>query len=261
MDRPIFYILVQLIVSLSEKWKSECLELYINTQQKKLQKAKILAPPISTSVKKSSMNSEVLGMVGYGVAKLIMKRKNACKEAEEIMDGSYTENEFVCHKIYKFAKGMRIFHEDAIRDDEYVKKYYCHEMMIRNKGRLTLVSKKYFPFGLLLMQNIRKVVNEKTLGDLKNDSFHNGYETICNDASLKESFFSVHNVDIDENVKNEILEYIVTKAFRAKYRQVQKLFIEKNTGRYAKKGTVASHRGELKISSAKKDKEKMNNKK
>ena len=112
------------------------------------------------------------------------------------------------------------------------------------------------------MQNIRKVVNEKTLGDLKNDSFHNGYETICNDASLKESFFSVHNVDIDEHVKNEILEYIVTKAFRCKHRQVQKLFIEKNTGRYdAKKGIVASHRGELKISSAKKDKEKMNNKK
>ncbi len=78
---------------------------------------------------------------------------------------------------------------------------------------------------------------------------------------MKQSFFSVRNVNINENVKNEILQYIITKAFRAKYNQVQAGFIEKNTGRYANKGSVTSHRGELKISSAKKDKEKMNNKK
>ena len=65
-----------------------------------------------------------------------------------------------------------MLHQDAIVDDTYIKNgYYAPEHQMLNRGGLTLISNKYFPFGLALMEKIRKHISFYQIVKLGNNCY------------------------------------------------------------------------------------------
>ena len=64
---------------------------------------------------------------------------------------------------------MRIFHKDALLDNEYTDNMYSHNDQLCNKGGLTLVSLEYYNFSDSIMTKIRRYATFEALGKDGND--------------------------------------------------------------------------------------------
>ena len=60
---------------------------------------------------------------------------------------------YCLESILDYLKSMRILHQDAIKDESYVKdENYSSVHYMKNMGGLMLISKEYFPFKTALMK-------------------------------------------------------------------------------------------------------------
>lgn len=58
---------------------------------------------------------------------------------------------------------MRIFHNEAVTDEDYMRNCYSDFDLTDNDGWLSLVSKPYFSFGKELLSRIREEINVEAI--------------------------------------------------------------------------------------------------
>mmetsp|Transcript_2821 Transcript_2821/g.4552 ORF Transcript_2821/g.4552 Transcript_2821/m.4552 type:complete len:207 (-) Transcript_2821:404-1024(-) len=100
---------------------------------------------------------EVNRFLGWAIFNL---RRKLARRRVTASDSSWVLTEDVDAMI-SLLDSMRIFHNKAIVYVEYMRECYSAADQSRNGGWLSLVSKQYFPFGKILLNEIRFSVNSQ----------------------------------------------------------------------------------------------------
>jgi hypothetical protein len=103
-------------------------------------------------------NIEVTDFFGWAIYSLRRVLSREYKRIQELRwDTACTLEEE--KQMISFLDDMRIFHTQAILDEEYLRALYpsCHQL--KNKGWFSLVSKPFFPFARCLLNEIRLTVD------------------------------------------------------------------------------------------------------
>lgn len=91
--------------------------------------------------------------------------------------------------LIKHLDGMRCFHHHAIIDLEYMQHCYSQADQSRNGGWLSRVSKYYFHFGKVLLENIRDMVQQDHWGRHGAASIQITAKAICKNTAISKAFF------------------------------------------------------------------------
>ena len=171
---------------------------------------------------------------------------------------------------------MRILHQDAMEDSEYLTRYYSPDVMIRNQGGLALVSRPFINWAESLMLAIRTTCTYDNVASHRRNCmrFFLDEVTKAMEKEKKEEFHKImfECLEIrkkgkgDETVSETTVEYvrqkIITKVFHARSNVAFQKYKEDHTGRFAIKRKTESglaFRQELKsITSRKKSENKEN---
>jgi hypothetical protein len=103
-------------------------------------------PPLHPSMNRQDENTEVTDFLGWAINSLRRVLSRECEQMKELRwDTACTLEEE--EQMIRFLDGMRIFHTDAVLDEEYLHDFYppCHQLT--NKGWLSLVAKPFFFFA------------------------------------------------------------------------------------------------------------------
>jgi len=107
--------------------------------------------------------TEVQNFFGYAINELIYETRTHAKQ--EKLENWYNDNNTLTEMdhCYWLAKSLRVLHEDAAKDDEYLQQFYPIFVASSNKGGLCLVAKHIFPFGKQLLCHICSYLSPKRL--------------------------------------------------------------------------------------------------
>jgi len=149
-------------------------------------------------------------------------------------DNDDDENDDENDEMLAYLEGMRVFHDRAVLDEEYMRECYSLFHRMINNGWLTLVSKALFPFGRNLMRKIRDVCNDKAIRQHGNQSSIKAFEQLMGDSQLEEQFYLAHGDGVGRPLKRKVYCKLVKKVFHARFGAEFDKFKEKHTGRHVK---------------------------
>jgi len=138
--------------------------------------------------KKEEEISEIQNFLGWAIKELIDDTR--MKAIEEKLEGICYDNASLTEKdhCYQFAKSLRILHEEAMTDKEYLVKFYPVFVASYNKGGLCLVAKHIFPFGEALLHKICSYVTKEKLSQGDPRLIKNSHDKILDDIELFDLF-------------------------------------------------------------------------
>ena len=138
-------------------------------------------------------------------------------------------------------------------DADYESKYYTLEDRILDKGGLTLVHGDMFPWGLTILQAIRRNVNHETISKLQCQVLKHAWHSLNSNEDLLGLFkegVGTLGVDISDAVLEELHESLLKKVFHAEANfEVTKFARNKLESASGKDGSQVNFRTQLKCSS------------
>jgi aryl carrier-like protein len=192
-------------------------------------------------------NIEVTDFFGWAIYSLRRVLSREYKRMKELRwETSFTLEEE--EQMIRFLDSMRIFHTQAILDEEYLRDLYppCHQLT--NKGWLSLVSKPFFPFARYLLNQIRLTVDVNEWKRKGNAVVESAAKTLSNNESLVVLFLDAAKTSsLDEKWKRKIMSALIFKVLHARSAAQHDKFKEQHTNHEAKGAIMSSFRGELKV--------------
>jgi hypothetical protein len=205
-----------------------------------------IVPP-SAAINRQDENIEVTDFFGWAIHSLRRVLSREYERMQELKwDTAFTLEEE--EQMIRFLDSMRIFHTQAILDEEYLRELYppCHQLT--NKGWLSLVSKPFFPFARYLLQQIRLTVDVKEWQRKGNGVIKTAAKVLEENESLAVMFLDAAKTSsLDEKWKRKIMSELVFKVLHARSAAEHDKYKEQHTNREAKGATASSFRGELKV--------------
>jgi hypothetical protein len=140
---------------------------------------------------------------------------------------------------------------------------YCSRLTLltirkntRDEHAYTFVSEAYFPFGLKLMEFIRKNYNDKAIKTFGTSASRDARERLLSSENLLEAFIApipeVVEADLYEDELLWLFGFLLVKTFNSRAGVEVDKFKSENTSRYSRKATENSLRGQLKVLSKRK---------
>ena len=151
-------------------------------------------------------------------------------------------------QMIRFLNDMRIFHTQAILDEEYLRDFYppCHQLT--NNGWLSLVTKPFFPFARYLLKEIRLIVDVDQWRQRENGVIESAARALEENETLTVMFLDAAKTSsLDEKWKRKIMSALILKVLHARSAAEHDKYKEQHTNREAKGATASSFRGELKV--------------
>jgi len=132
--------------------------------------------------------TEVQNFFGYAINELISETRTNAKQ--EKLENLHHDNNMPTEldHCYRLAKSLRVLHQDAAKDHEYLQYFYPVFVASANKGGLCLVAKHIFPFGKELLCNIRSYVTPDKLSCGDRNTVKDAYEKLMDDENLYNLF-------------------------------------------------------------------------
>lgn len=154
---------------------------------------------------------------------------------------------------------MRIFHNEAVQDDEYMRNCYSDSDLSNNDGWLSLVSSAYFPFGKKLLEAIRGEINVQSIECHGNKAVIQAI-TKLNESEhfdeLKSKFMeAAERSPMETKSKVSLMKKLIRKTFNARAKAATVAYRAKKTDRGAKGSSSQAFRQDLKGKTEKKTKE------
>jgi aryl carrier-like protein len=206
-----------------------------------------LFPSTPSPINRQDENIEVTDFFGWAIHSL---RRVLSREYERIQELKWNtsctlEEE---EQMIRFLDSMRIFHTQAILDEEYLRDFYppCHQLT--NKGWLSLVTKPFFPFARYLLKEIRLIVDVDQWRRRGNGVIETAAKTLEENETLTVLFLDAAKTSsLDEKWKRKIMSELVFKVLHARSAAEHNKYKEQHTNREAKGAITSSFRGELKV--------------
>jgi aryl carrier-like protein len=203
--------------------------------------------PLHPPINRQDENIEVTDFFGWAIHSL---RRVLSREYERIQELKWNtsctlEEE---EQMIRFLDSMRIFHTQAILDEEYLRDFYppCHQLT--NKGWLSLVTKPFFPFARYLLKEIRLIVDVDQWRRRGNGVIETAAKTLEENETLTVLFLDAAKTSsLDEKWKRKIMSELVFKVLHARSAAEHNKYKEQHTNREAKGAITSSFRGELKV--------------
>jgi hypothetical protein len=203
--------------------------------------------PLHPSINRDDENREVIDFFGWAISSL---RRVLSREYERIQELKWNtsctlEEE---KEMISFVDDMRIFHTQAILDEEYLLECYpsCHQL--KNKGWLSLVSKPFFPFARYLLNQIRLTVDVNEWKRKGNGVIESAARALEENETLTVLFLDAAKTSsLSEKWKRKIMSALIFKVLHARSAAEHDKYKEQHTNREAKGATASSFRGELKV--------------
>lgn len=95
--------------------------------------------------------------VGFGLAGLIEQLKD---KADQLKLGEYDDDEDAIERQLSLARSMRIFHDEALLQADYLENCYDMHQALKNDGYLALISPNFFSFGERVMTVVVQVLDD-----------------------------------------------------------------------------------------------------
>jgi hypothetical protein len=208
------------------------------------------------AINRQDENREVTDFFGWAIQSLrrvLSKEYSRMKELQ--WDTTFTlEQE---EEMIRFLGGMIIHHTEAILDKQYLHECYPSFHQLKNKGWLSLVSRAYFPFARYLLHQICLTVDVKEWWRRGNGVMEAASNTLSNNKSLTVLFLdAAKSSDLKKEMKMKIMSALISKVLHARVATEHDKFKEEKTNREARGSTTSSFRGELKVLSNRKVKER-----
>jgi hypothetical protein len=204
-------------------------------------------PTIQPSINRQDENREVTDFFGWAIYNLRHVLSREYERMKELRwDTSFTLEEE--EQMISFLDGMRIFHTQAILDEEYLRDFYppCHQL--KNKGWLSLVSKPFFPFARHLLHQIRLTVDVNEWKRKGNGVVASAAKALEENETLTVLFLDAAKTSsLDEKWKRKIMRSLIMKVLHARSAAEHDKYKEQHTNREAKGAITSSFRGELKV--------------
>ena len=131
-------------------------------------------------------NREICGFFMFAVFSLIEK----LKQKQDIIGPDNNTFQLLEKKLL-YLEEMRVFIGDVVDDNDYMIKCFSPSDTLINKGKMSLISKKYYDFALVLMKHIRIACSREKLLDRKNEFIEKGKNEINDNVSLKSMFLNI----------------------------------------------------------------------
>jgi hypothetical protein len=126
-------------------------------------------------------------------------------------------------EVVLLLEQMRLFHREAMLDEEYIEEYYLDSEQILNQGGLTLVAKAMFPWALYLMEQIRKHYGRQSLQEYGDASIKRAIALVKKDDSVAQHFHrglrqlpGYPDRDMPADILSELHERLLMKVFHAR---------------------------------------------
>ena len=149
-----------------------------------------------------------------------------------------------------FIEQIWTYHDEAVRDKEYVDKFYPAIVQLRSQRHdITLVTKEYFEFGLALLDRIRASFNQRTIKTVGTDCVKKAFDSLREDKELRQMFSECKNPyknAVGEDFLSSVYDRLLKKVFHARAGAESALFKEENTSRYCRDAVDVSLREGLK---------------
>jgi hypothetical protein len=203
--------------------------------------------PIHPRINRQDENIEVTDFFGWAISSLrrvLSREYERMKELKWNTSCTLEEEE----QMIRFLDGMRIFHTQAILDEEYLRDMYppCHQLT--NKGWLSLVSKPFFPFARHLLNEIRLTVDVMEWKRRGNGVIESAARALEENETLTVMFLDAAKTSsLSEKWKRKIMSALIMKVLHARSAAEHDKYKEQHTNREAKGATASSFRGELKV--------------
>ncbi len=140
------------------------------------------------------------------------------------------------NNMLEFCQQMYTTHNEVVSDEEYLRDYYPFIVRMKNRGGMTLVSKKFFSFGLKLLDRIRNTFNKQTIAELGTACVDTAYKELHFDEELRDTFLECTK-NASENLTNDVMigiyEELLLKTFHARIGAETAIFKDENTSRFA----------------------------
>ena len=194
----------------------------------------------------SQENKEIYGFFIIAVTSLIKKYDTKGKENCET---NPKMNDY--QETLKFLNEMRIFVDEAIQDEKCVRECFAPSDQLLNRGRMSLVSLKFYQFSLQLMKFIIVACSKRKLLGKKNDFIIEGKKELYGNDELITRFLKIATTsDLKDKEKENIYDSRVLKTFHARTGGVTNSCNDANDSRHCKDGFGGeSFRTNLKIKS------------
>jgi hypothetical protein len=203
--------------------------------------------PLHPTMNRQDENREVTDFFGWAIYNLRHVLSREYERMKELRwDTACTMEEE--KQMISFLDDMRIFHTQAILDEEYLRDMYppCHQL--KNKGWLSLVSKPFFPFARHLLHQIRLTVDVNEWRRRGNGVIETAAKALEENESLTVLFLDAAKTSsLDEKWKRKIMSALILKVLHARSAAEHDKYKEQHTNREAKGATASSFRGELKV--------------
>jgi hypothetical protein len=150
-------------------------------------------------------------------------------------------------EIVVLLEQMRLFHREAMLDEEYIKEYYLDSEQILNQGGLTLVARAMFPWALHLMQEIRKHYGRESLQEYGDASIKRAIALVKKNDSVAQHFHrglrqlpGYPDKDIAADLLSELHDRLLMKVFHARINESLKQYKATEMGKTTgQKGVTA----------------------
>jgi hypothetical protein len=198
---------------------------------------------------------EVNRFFGWAIFHL---RRKLVRRRDRAIEKNWHSTEDVPRMISNLDS-MRIFHNEAVTDEEYMRDCYSDFDLTDNDGWLSLVSKPFFAFGKELMSRIRTEINIEAIERLGNEAIVtaiNRIKTPASFASLSSKFLDAAAASsLKHSTKMSLLQRIIKKAFHARAKVASVAYRAKNTDRHVAGASTQAFRQSLMAKTEKKTKE------
>jgi hypothetical protein len=203
--------------------------------------------PLHPTMNRQDENIEVTDFFGWAIHSLRRVLSREYERMQELKWNTYCTLEEE-EQMIRFLDDMRIFHTQAILDEEYLRDLYppCHQLT--NKGWLSLVSKPFFPFARCLLNEIRLTVDVTEWKRRGNGVIESAARALEENETLTVMFLDAAKTSsLSEKWKRKIMSALILKVLHARSAAEHDKYKEQHTNREAKGATASSFRGELKV--------------
>jgi hypothetical protein len=223
--------LLDSVVSLQEAWIKQFLV------------SRLHPPPASDGKNKTVLEiSEVQRYVGWAIQDCLTKWRKKTDTGRHNGESVETSSEIVV-----LLEQMRLFHREAMLDEEYIKEYYLDSEQILNQGGLTLVARAMFPWALHLMQEIRKHYGRESLQEYGDASIKRAIALVKKNDSVAQHFHGglrqlpgYADKDIAADLLSELHDRLLMKVFHARINESLKQYKATEMGKTTgQKGVTA----------------------
>jgi hypothetical protein len=227
-----FAALVQLLAKMLRKWVLASVRSRCNM----LTKSKVATEVLDETY-------EVQQFVGWAIAKMIRQWRERAY--------AHVHNTLRSKHILEIVMSMRVLHNEAIMDEDYLKTCYNPKVAMANQGGLALVSTPFFPWAKALLKRIREDFSYDIIEKLGNGAIKHAWNRIEKDQELVQLFAQgAKAAGFEGNGDLDVLfvrDSICLKVFHARIEVTFQKYRADNTGRLSKKGAGLSLRENLKV--------------